>query len=130
MICNFRFHARRNPERLVDAAKVVVGKMQCRSQRQAQELLLYIVVVPEAKQSGPIVRAFVNVTKNDQSVYTSISDAMSDKELREQLLDRALFDLGVWRKKYLMLKGVAEIYESAVKKLARKSPRKAEKLSA
>jgi len=104
--------------------------MQCRSQRQAQELLLYIVVVPEAKQSGPIVRAFVNVTKNDQSVYTSISDAMSDKELREQLLDRALFDLGVWRKKYLMLKGVAEIYESAVKKLARKSPRKAEKLSA
>lgn len=46
------------------------------------------------------IRAFVSVTRDDDQSYTSIAHAMSDDELREQVIARARKELEDWHQRY------------------------------
>jgi hypothetical protein len=85
---------------------------------QAREIIRNIIVVVEDhKGADHSVRAFVNVTKDEKREYTSISKAMSDTELRQQVLEAALFELRAWRQKYSDLQELADIL-AAVDRIA------------
>lgn len=69
--------------------------------QQAGHLLRSLVVTVEIKKGeSRSLRAFVNVTHRDQRGYTSLAHAMSDKELRAQVVDQAWQELLAWRNKY------------------------------
>jgi hypothetical protein len=79
-------------------------------ERQAAEIIRNIIVVVEdRKGDGHSVRAFVNVTTDEKREYTSISKAMSDTNLRQQVLGAALSELRAWRQKYSDLQELADI---------------------
>lgn len=58
-----------------------------------------VTVANDDEQSKPI-RAFVNVTRDDDRSFTSIAHAMSDDELREQVIARARKELEDWQSRY------------------------------
>lgn len=58
-----------------------------------------VTVANDDEQSKPI-RAFVNVTRDDDRSFTSIAHAMSDGELREQVIARARKELEDWQSRY------------------------------
>lgn len=76
---------------------------------QAREVLRAIVVVHETMESSP-VRAFVRVDTDEGTRFTSIQHAMSEDDLREQVLQRALRELTDWRQRYDHLKEFAKIF--------------------
>lgn len=79
---------------------------------QARYVLRSITVVmqvsePEAPKP---MRAFVSVTQEDQRSYTSVSVALSDADLRQQVLAQAMRDLLAWREKYKELEELSVIF--------------------
>jgi hypothetical protein len=77
---------------------------------QARFLIKSISVVVSEEQTAP-VRAFVNVRGSNTSAYTSMSDAMSDPQLRALVLDRARRELEDWRARYRHLEEFADIID-------------------
>lgn len=71
---------------------------------QAMYLIRHIDVVVE-KDNGPSVpvRAFVSVKREEDRSYTSIGHALSDEDLRAQVLRQAWAELEAWRKRYAEL---------------------------
>lgn len=67
------------------------------------------VVIEEAKEAKP-VRAFVSIVRENDRSYTSIADAMSDPELRGQVLRNALKELEAWRHRYAELVELATVF--------------------
>jgi hypothetical protein len=69
---------------------------------QASYMIRHIAVeIHKDEASEPtIVRAFVSVTEDKAQHYASTVDALSDPELRAQILRRAWGELQAWRKKY------------------------------
>jgi hypothetical protein len=61
---------------------------------------LDVVQVAADNDEGKPIRAFVNVTRDEDRSFTSIAHAMSDDELREQVLARARKELEDWRQRY------------------------------
>lgn len=61
---------------------------------------LTVVVTMTPKAPSTPMRAFVNVVKNDQQGYRSLSSAMEDPELRGQVVQRAWNELLSWRNRY------------------------------
>lgn len=59
-----------------------------------------------------ITRAFVSVVRDDDRSYTSIVHAMSDDELRRQVVETAWRELGVWRDRYQEYKELADIFNA------------------
>lgn len=77
---------------------------------QARTIIRNIEVVVENKKGEDRpVRAFVHVTENEDSQYTSISAAMANPDLRRQVLDNALRELNSWRDRYSDLRELAEL---------------------
>lgn len=67
------------------------------------------VVVHEQPINGP-VRAFVSVTRDEDRAYTSVSHALADPMLRQQVLEAALRELEAWRNRYAELVELAQIF--------------------
>lgn len=67
------------------------------------------VVVDEAPEAKPI-RAFVSVVQESDRAYTSVQHAMSDADLRKQVLMQALTELEAWRKRYAELVELAQVF--------------------
>jgi hypothetical protein len=79
-------------------------------EEQARYMLRQItVVVPETGTPTPI-RAFVNVRVEGGQSYTHVVHALSDTELRLQILAQAWKDLQSWREKYKELEELAGIF--------------------
>lgn len=81
--------------------------------QQASYLIrsIEVVVVPQkGKTTGTNVRAFVNVKRDRDRSYTSIGHAMSDKQLREQVVAQALKELQDWRTRYEKLSEFSKIF--------------------
>ncbi|MCP4709867.1 MAG: hypothetical protein GY869_14690 [Planctomycetes bacterium] len=87
---------------------------------QARHILRAIVVTSENDENATVkVRAFVPVVEDDNHHYTTINRAMSDKELRKQVLTQAVKDLSSWQQKYENLKEFSDVYAS-IKKVKKK----------
>jgi hypothetical protein len=81
---------------------------------QARVIMRNITVqVEDNAGANREVRAFVNVAIDEGREYTSISNAMSDADLRKQVLDSALHEIDGWRKKYRDLQELAEVLSAA-----------------
>lgn len=76
---------------------------------QARSLIRAVTVKIETGEQIKTFRAFVSIRQEDSSKYTSAVSAMSDEELRKQLLQKAWQDLQAWRKKYAELRDLAEV---------------------
>ncbi len=78
---------------------------------QARYIIRSIVIVEDEKEGaiGPI-RAFVSVVQDDKQFYTSVLYAMSDVELREQVLKKAWKELRSWRERYNEFKELAKVF--------------------
>lgn len=58
------------------------------------------------------IRAFVSVERDNVRSYTSTIVAMSDSELRRQVLERAWADLEAWRNRHAELTEFAKIFSA------------------
>lgn len=90
---------------------------------QAGDLIRAIIVVTDEAPDATPVRAFVHV-EDDERHYTSVQHAMSDKELRAQVVNRALLELTQWEQRYKDLKELAEVF-AVIRKVKRKKRGKA-----
>ncbi|MDR6511455.1 hypothetical protein J2792_002327 [Novosphingobium capsulatum] len=79
---------------------------------QARYLIRHIEVVVAEKPDAPPTRAFVSVVRDKDRSYTSVQHAMSDEELRQQVLAQAWAELEAWRKRYAELAELADVFAS------------------
>ena len=82
---------------------------------QASYLIRAVYAIPEEDEvQHERVRAFVYVKSlsTGEEHYTSTVVAMSDAELRAQVLQRALTELRTWQRKYRELKELAAVFEA------------------
>lgn len=79
---------------------------------QARGLIRSVVVLQAGPEDAPPIRAFVVVGEIGEQVYVSTYVAMSDPELRRQVLDRALRELHQWQAKYRELSELAKVFEA------------------
>lgn len=77
---------------------------------QARGIIRSIEVVVEATEKQKPVRAFVSVVQERDRSYTSVTHAMSDPDLRKQVLKAALNELEAWRKRYAELVELAQVF--------------------
>jgi hypothetical protein len=79
---------------------------------QASELIRFITVdVSRSNIEEPKpMRAFVSVEREGERSYTSTAHALSDQELRRQVLDRAWRDLEAWRERHAELTEFAKVF--------------------
>lgn len=78
---------------------------------QAGELIRSITIdVSRSNLETRPVRAFVSVKEGGQQRYTSTLHAMSDAELRKQVLERAWADLEAWRERHRELVEFARLF--------------------
>lgn len=94
---------------------------------QARQILRLITItfVDGDEKSEP-VRAFVNVVSGDKQFYTSTVYAMSDEELRNQVLDQALGEIENWTKIYNAYDEFSEligVIQAEAKKARRRLPK-------
>jgi len=85
---------------------------------QARDLIRAIIVVTDEAPDATPVRAFVHI-EDDERHYTSVQHVMSDKQLRTQVVNRALKELTDWQKRYEELKELAVVF-AAIKKVKRR----------
>lgn len=78
---------------------------------QAMHLIRHIDVVME-KQDGSSapIRAFVSVKRDEDRSYTSLQHALSDEELRAQVVAQAWAELEAWHRRYAELAELAKIF--------------------
>lgn len=92
---------------------------------QARHMITTITVVPVADKAGAApVRAFVSVVRDERRSFTSITHAMSDDELRRQVLAQAWEELRGWQdryKEYQELAGIFTVIEAERPRMARAS---------
>lgn len=70
-----------------------------------------VVVVTTAGRNRDL-KAFVSVRRQSERSYTSLAHAMSDAELRQQVLADALKELQSWRERYSSLSEFAKIHSA------------------
>ena len=75
---------------------------------QARELIGAIVF----EREDVTVRGFVNVKIENESTYTSIDLALSDCELRAQVIERARREMVSWHQRYKDLKEFKPVHEA------------------
>ena len=78
---------------------------------QARYLIRSVEVVVDKPdgESSPI-RAFVSVQRDEDRSYTSLQHALSDEELRTQVLSQAWRELEAWRQRHAELVEFAKIF--------------------
>ena len=81
---------------------------------QARYIIRSIVVsvTLTEQEERPPIRAFVNVTADKKRHFTSISVALSDPDLRVQVLEKALSELNSFRKRYEELSELAGVFKA------------------
>lgn len=77
---------------------------------QAREVLRMIVVRQDEQAPEESARAFVVVNIDGDDLYTSTAVAMSDAELRRQVLARALKELDAWQRRYHEIEELAQMF--------------------
>ncbi len=77
---------------------------------QARYLIRSIDVVIQQAEETKAVRAFVSVKRDEDRSYTSLAHAMSDSQLRAQVVADALAELAAWRKRHAELVELAQIF--------------------
>ena len=78
---------------------------------QARSMIRHIAVIMETpSRSEAPVRAFVSVVRGADRSYTSTAHALSDAELRAQVVTQAWRELEAWRKRYAELVELAEVF--------------------
>lgn len=77
---------------------------------QARYLIGALVVKVAPKGVEREARAFVNVVQEDQQGYTALHVALSDAELRKQVLARAWAELKTWQERYRTYSELAEVH--------------------
>jgi hypothetical protein len=84
---------------------------------QANYIVRSITTVEPADGNKPetATRTYVSVVPSDERkpVYVAVADAMSDPDLRAQVLNAALRDLAAWRTRYRELHELAEVFAAA-----------------
>lgn len=87
---------------------------------QAGDLIRSITIDVTNSNVAPAktIRAFVSVERGGERSYTSTVHAMTDKDLRRQILQRAWDDLEAWRERHRELTEFARIF-SAMDETAR-----------
>ena len=73
--------------------------------------LVTVSVSQKKENQESEIRAFVNVTKDDDRGFISINNAMQDEDLRKQLLENALTELSTFKNKYQQLSELAKLFE-------------------
>lgn len=79
---------------------------------QARYLIRSITVSVEPVEESRPVRAFVSVVRDEDRSYTSIAHALSDDDLRTQVLQRAWSELEAWRNRYAELIELADMFSA------------------
>ena len=82
---------------------------QYRVQQAGYLIRMIAVEVDQAERSEPM-RAFVSVVREADRSYTSIQHALSDTELRAQVLSQAWSELEAWRKRHAELIELAKVF--------------------
>lgn len=78
---------------------------------QARYMIRHIAVVMDKANGDPApVRAFVSVVRDTDRSYTSTAHALSDEDLRQQVLKQALNELEAWRNRYAELVELAQVF--------------------
>jgi hypothetical protein len=78
---------------------------------QAGQIIRSIEIVVEIRKGDPRpLRAFVSVTRDNDRSYTSLAHAMSDEQLRAQVISSALTELQSWRERYSNLSEFAKVF--------------------
>lgn len=78
---------------------------------QAAHMIRHIDVVFESENGDKApVRAFVSVKRDEDRSYTSLQHALSDEELRAQVIKQAWRDLEAWHSRYAELTEFAKIF--------------------
>lgn len=80
---------------------------------QASAMIRHIAVItPKRDGSEAPIRAFVSVVRDEDRSYTSTAHAMSEADLRQQVLDQAWRELEAWRQRHAELIELAEIFSA------------------
>ena len=84
---------------------------------QARYILRQIVVVEviESPKTTTVIRGFVPVNSTvtpGKKMFVGITEAMSDIDMRKQVLKRALKELQQWKARYQTFKEFAKIFEA------------------
>lgn len=79
-------------------------------QDQASHMIRHIEVTVDETGEKPPIRAFVSVKREEDRSYTSIQHALSDNDLRAQVVAQAWSDLEAWRKRYAELVEFAKVF--------------------
>lgn len=81
---------------------------------QAGELIRSITIDVSRSNVEPpkTTRAFVSVERQGERAYVGVQTAMSDAELRRQVLERAWAELRAFRERYADLKELSKIFEA------------------
>lgn len=80
---------------------------------QAGHLIRCIAVdISRSNLETNTVRAFVSVTRDNDRSYTSTVHAMSDRDLRKQVIEKAYAELEAWRARYAELSELARLFEA------------------
>lgn len=78
--------------------------------------LITVNIVPNEETDEEIieqseVRAFVNVSIEENRGFVSVNTAMANRNMREQVLSNALLELNAFRRKYNQLEELSRIFE-------------------
>lgn len=82
---------------------------------QARELVRSITVRFENSPTQEPVRAFVKIIQGNEAHYTSIEHAMSEADMRSQVLHRALSEYEALGAKYRSLAELSEVFDAVDK---------------
>jgi len=78
---------------------------------QAMHVIRHIdVVFVKDDVPRPPIRAFVSVKRDEDRSYTSVQHALSDDELRTQVVAQAWSELEAWRRRYAELAEFAKLF--------------------
>ena len=118
-------HGKVNPEAIVEASRsknsilhpyfdwddaIAAEKHRKQQARHISNSLTCEVIIEGGEKK--IIRAFINVKKNEESEYVPIEVVMKDEDLRRQMLDNALRELIGIKQKYQALKELSEIWDA------------------
>lgn len=78
---------------------------------QARTMIRHIAIVMEKPDRDPgLIRAFVSVKRDEDRSYTSVQHALSDADLRAQVLRQAWAELEAWRNRYAELVELGNVF--------------------
>lgn len=74
------------------------------------------ILTDVSEQNGKLVRAFISLEDDRQSDdvrgYRSLTDVLSQENLRSQMLEQAKNDMNIFRRKYSLLSELAKVFEA------------------